>query len=55
MKKFDISVWTQGFVRLTVDAEDETAAWEKANELMEDADFGPLEDIEWEKTAVSEV
>lgn len=36
-----------GFVRVTVDGNTEEELEEKAEQFMVDADFGPLEDIEW--------
>lgn len=38
-----------GKVKVTVDAEDEIDAEMKAEQFMVDADFGPLEDIQWEQ------
>lgn len=36
-----------GFVRVTVEGDNEIELEEKAEQFMVDADFGPLEDIEW--------
>ena len=36
-----------GYVRITVTGETEKELKEKAEQFMSEADFGPLEDIEW--------
>lgn len=39
----------KGYVRISVDGETEQEMIQKAEQFMGDADFGPLEDIEWDE------
>lgn len=48
MKK-TYSFYVEGYVRITVDGETEQERIQKAEQFMVEADFGPLEDIEWEE------
>lgn len=50
MKKFYVTYRMSAKVEVAVEAENEDEAEEKAEQFMCDADFGPCEDIEWEKT-----
>lgn len=47
MKKFYVSFDLSAKVEVGIDAETEDEAYEKAEQFMADADFGPCEDIEW--------
>lgn len=49
MKKFYVNFSMTARVIVPVEAETEDEAEEKAEQFMADADFGPCEDIEWEK------
>lgn len=49
MKTYEVIFRVDGRVIVSVDAEDETDAEMKAEQFMVDADFGPLEDIQWEQ------
>lgn len=49
MKKFYVRFTMTAMVLVPVEAETEDEAEEKAEQFMADADFGPCEDIEWEK------
>ena len=43
------SIEVHGYVRITVNGATEQERVEQAEQFMCDADFGPLEDIEWEE------
>lgn len=49
MKKFYVKFAMTARVLVPVEAETENEAEQKAEQFMADADFGPCEDIEWEK------
>lgn len=49
MKKFYVRFRMTARVIVPVEAETEDEAYEDAEQFMADADFGPCEDIEWEK------
>lgn len=48
MSKMRVSFEVTGFVCVDVDAEELNKAIETANDIVSDADFGPLHDIDWE-------
>ena len=49
---YEITFRTDGKVVLSIDADNEVEAFDEAEQFMCDADFGPLEDIQWEAVAM---
>lgn len=52
-KQYEVSLAVNGYYRQTVWAKDEKEAYVKVDNLCADADFGELEDIEWEKSRIT--
>lgn len=48
MSKIRVGFEVSGFVWVDVDADEFDDAIASANDVVSDADFGPLEDIDWE-------
>ena len=55
MKEYEVTIRVTGkfTTRVTVDSEAEAIAM--ANDQCSDADFGPLQDIDWEDGKITEV
>lgn len=48
MKDYDVRVKVTGYYETTVRARNRSDAEQEANSEVENADFGPLENIDWE-------
>lgn len=51
--EYEVSIPVTGYFRVRVKASSEDDAQAKASEQCSEADFGPLEDIDWEEGKVT--
>ena len=54
MKEYEVSMEVHGYYRVRVKAESEEEARQTANERCSEADFGPLENIDWKTSHIIE-
>lgn len=52
-KKYEVTKRVTGYFRTVVEADDEAQAHAIADGLCSDADFGPLEDVDWENGSIN--